>query len=519
MNKTIKINISGILFQIEENAFEMLRDYLQAINNRFKNLPDGNETIDDIESRIAEIFQSQKGMAGMISKENVMAMIEIIGKPEEFSEHEYSEPEPKYTSQRRRMYRNRDDSLISGVAGGIGAYLNIDPVWIRILFILFTLFYGVGLLVYIALMIALPAAVTDDQKRELHGDFYYSASSRNKSSDNRRFTASSDPGAGNNGINRVGHVFNEIFWAIGKCFVIFFRIILILIGVVFVIAGFTSLLSFIMIFFFKYPGFLPLNNSISNIFYLPDFLNYFLTPSLTPWVIVLISVTVVLPLLAIIYWGIKMIFQFRAKDGILSLVFLLLWIASLVMLSMIFFSQGLSFAENGRALENVTIPNPSDTLYLKVDNKMSSLQFDREISIPGENYLLGMNKTTNELFIQPEIKIEKSEDGMAYIKIIKYSRGRTRGEALQKAENLVYNYRISNDTVYFDEYFKVPSGNKYSGAGISIYIMLPEGKIVYLEQEASGYLFHYVGNYTWDRDNKYRVMDEEGGLSSTQKFR
>ena len=66
MDKTININLGGILFQIDEEAFRKLRDYLQSINNRFGNSQGGNETIEDIELRIAEIFQSQKGLAGVI---------------------------------------------------------------------------------------------------------------------------------------------------------------------------------------------------------------------------------------------------------------------------------------------------------------------------------------------------------------------------------------------------------------------------------------------------------------------
>ena len=75
MDKTININIAGTLFQIDDEAFRILRDYLQAINNRFRNVQGGHETVEDIESRIAEIFQSQKGLAGVITKENVEAMI------------------------------------------------------------------------------------------------------------------------------------------------------------------------------------------------------------------------------------------------------------------------------------------------------------------------------------------------------------------------------------------------------------------------------------------------------------
>jgi hypothetical protein len=84
MDKTIKINLGGTLFQIDEEAYKTLRRYLQDIDDRLKNTPGGAETIEDIESRIAEIFQSQGGTAGVISGDNVEAMISIIGKPEDF---------------------------------------------------------------------------------------------------------------------------------------------------------------------------------------------------------------------------------------------------------------------------------------------------------------------------------------------------------------------------------------------------------------------------------------------------
>jgi phage shock protein C len=126
MDKTININIAGTLFQIDDEAYRILRDYLQAVNNRFRNVQGGHETIEDIESRIAEILMSQNGLAGTVSKLNVESMISIIGKPEDFGGNESETEAPVYTTTKKRMYRNPDDSIISGVCGGIGAYLNTD---------------------------------------------------------------------------------------------------------------------------------------------------------------------------------------------------------------------------------------------------------------------------------------------------------------------------------------------------------------------------------------------------------
>ena len=96
MDKTININTAGTLFQIDDEAYRILQDYLQALNNRFRNVEGGHETVDEIESRIAEIFQSQKGLTGVVSKENVQAMISILGKPEDFDPNEPETIHPVY---------------------------------------------------------------------------------------------------------------------------------------------------------------------------------------------------------------------------------------------------------------------------------------------------------------------------------------------------------------------------------------------------------------------------------------
>jgi phage shock protein PspC (stress-responsive transcriptional regulator) len=509
MDKTLKINIAGVVFQIEEDAFEILRNYLQALNSRFKNLPEGNETIEDIESRIAEIFQSQKGLAGIISKDNIEAMISIIGKPEELGGAEEHDTFPFYSARRRKLYRNQDDSIISGVCGGIGAYLNTDSVWIRILFILFTCFFGIGFFVYIALWIALPSAITDNQKRDLYGDYYYAEGGRKKSS----------ASAGHHeGISSVGNAFNEIFSAIGKCIVIFVRIILIIIGVAFVIAGFLTLLSFIVLFFFKYPGLIQSATFNSDVLYLPDYLNYFFTPAVTPWVIVLICMAVALPLLAIIYWGIKMIFQFRAKDGVLSLVILMIWIASLVLLSTVFFSRGLGFAETGRNAESIIMKTRPDTLHISVDHKLSAVRYDREIYIPGENFRLGLNSTTKELYIQSKIDFEKSEDGILKIEVLKSSQGRTKTVATEKAEKLLYNYRVSNDTLYADEYYIVTPEYKWSGSFLRMNIFLPVGQIVAIDQSGENLLRDYGFNDDYSSETALSTWQmTDNGLVPSEK--
>ena len=516
MDKTININLAGTLFQIDEEAFRILRDYLQAINNRFRNVHGGLETIEDIELRIAEIFQSQKGLAGVISKENVETMISIIGKPEDFDQNEVETGTPIYTAHRKRMYRNPDDSIISGVCGGIGAYLNTDPVLFRILFILFTAFFGVGFFVYIALWIALPSANTDTQKREMYGNAYHSARLQNSQSDGTT-TAAPLYNTGYYNNSRVGNALNEIFTAIGKVCYIIIRIFLIVIGAAFVVTGFLAILSFVMIFFFKYPGAFSTDMFDVNLIYFPDFLNYIVNPATAPWIVTLTLIALALPMLALIYWGVRMIFWFKAKDGVFNLVALVVWVMTIAALAMILFNEGISFAETAKSSSQNILSHSPDTLYIKAGNKVSDLKFDKELSLKEEGYNVFINEEKKELYIRPYLKVLSSDD-VARVEVRKRSSGRSETDAMKKTEELLYNYRLNGDTLFLDEYFTIPSGRRWSADNVGINLYLPEGTILKFDR-ASENLFHShndneyeeVTNPTrWESGNRSWVLTEEG---------
>jgi phage shock protein PspC (stress-responsive transcriptional regulator) len=513
MDKTININLGGTLFQIDEEAFRKLRDYLQAINNRLGTLQDGYETIEDIESRIAEIFNSQKGLAGVITIENVNAMISIIGKPEDF---EHGEPEattPVYTSQKRRIYRNPDDSIISGVCGGIGAYLDTDPVLFRILFVVSAMF-GIGLFVYIVLWIALPVARTDSQKREMFGDSYHTARSYSRQHNDYQVTGTPVYTQGYNSSSRIGNAINEIFRAIGRVFYIILRIFLIFTGIVFVLSGFLFILCFVMVFIF---GLFSIDSSGINLINFTDFLNYIVNPAAVPWIIILTSIAFILPMLALIYWGVKMIFWFRARDGVVSLVALVVWVMTIAILAIISFNEGISFAENAKISAQVVLRHSPDTLYVMSDHKIEDLKFDKEFNLPHEEYSVFINDGKRELYIRPFLNLEKSDDKLTTVEVRKSSAGLTEIDAMKKIEGLKYNYSIKGDTLHLDEYFTSPAGRKWAADNVRIDLSIPTGTILKFEN-GPGFMVHssfrnehdeYLES-RWKSGNSLWVMTNEG---------
>jgi phage shock protein PspC (stress-responsive transcriptional regulator) len=498
MDKTININIAGILFQIDEKAYTILRDYLQAINNRFRHVPGGVETVADIESRIAEIFESQKGTAGTISPNNVEAMILIIGKPEDFDNND-AEPETHgYISVRKRMYRNPDDSIISGVCGGIGAYLNTDPVLFRILFAIFTMTFGVGFFLYLALWIALPPANTDSRKREMYGKSYQSVISYKS---NTAGSVTSDAPSYNRGYyntSRIGNAVNEIFRALGRVFYVAMRILLILFGVAFVLTGSLFILSFVMLLVFKYPASISSSSFDMNLIYLSDFLPYVVNPVLVPWIIALTLVILVIPMIALIYWGVKMIFWFRAKDGIFSLVGLVLWVMLIATLAVILFNEGISFAETARTSEQKKFPHTPDILYIKAGNMTSDLKVEKEINFHEEGYNIMINNEGKELYIRPYLKVYNSVNDDARVELRKRSSGRNETDAMKKTKDLIYNCNISGDTLILDEYFTIPSGRKWAADNVGINLYLPVGSVLKLDKPSLRLLHSFISKEYYD---------------------
>ncbi len=183
MKKNISINISGIIFHIEEDGYETLRKYLDSINKYFSSFEDSSEILADIESRIAELFLSKLSEGKqVITGEDVTALITTMGSVSDFKAAEEQESdEPKQQSSRAKsestssnstnssnqqstysppkpFQRDQKRKVLGGVCAGIGNYFNIDAVWVRLFFALFAFAYGITLLVYLVLWIAVPGS-------------------------------------------------------------------------------------------------------------------------------------------------------------------------------------------------------------------------------------------------------------------------------------------------------------------------------------------------------------------------
>jgi len=187
MKKTININLGGHPIIIDEDAFEVLDQYLGRIDRYFSQSEGREEIVHDIETRIAELFQQELKGKRIVSVKEVEQVIEIMGIPEDFggethdsgSEAEHAQSEQgkthkKYSTEgpraSKRLFRDPSDKVLGGVASGLAAYFGIeDPVWIRIAFVFLLFTTGVGLLAYIIMWIIVPKAKTASDRLAMRG--------------------------------------------------------------------------------------------------------------------------------------------------------------------------------------------------------------------------------------------------------------------------------------------------------------------------------------------------------------
>lgn len=182
MKKNISINISGIIFHIEEDGYEKLKLYLESINRYFSSFDDNQEIIADIESRIAEIFLSKLNEGKqVITDKDVESLKTTMGSVKDFQAIEEPELETETestthqskkskatTDGSKKLYRDSERKILGGVAAGLAHYFGIDPLWIRLLLIIVVSGSG-GLLIiaYIIMWVVVPESSELEEDQSL----------------------------------------------------------------------------------------------------------------------------------------------------------------------------------------------------------------------------------------------------------------------------------------------------------------------------------------------------------------
>jgi len=520
MKKSIKINLAGLVFHIDEDAYQKLKEYLHAITEQFKELEEGEEIINDIESRIAEIFQGYiDEHKEVITIGDVETMITIMGKPEEYlNGEEFTEETGKKKTYRyktaKRLYRDPNDAILGGVCGGLGAYFGIDPLWFRLIFIFLTLGYLSGVLIYLILWVVVPRATTHTQKLEMRGE-HITIKNIEKSvkeeyenvKDNLKNVKKSK------GYHRTRSAIHDVVDLIGGVLLAILKIILIIIGVSFILAGFAVLIGFIGIFFFKHSFFIPTLFD-TEIFYFPDFLQMFVDPGNVPLIIVALLLTVCIPLIALIYGGIKLIFRFKANDKIVGLTAFVLWFLSAITLFAFTVVEGVNYTDSARLTSSYPVTGLSgDTLYLELNENYPDMGYPNDFRFEVDEVEIIASRQEDVFYCKPTFDIEMNETGALALDIERRSQGKSRRQAAENARTLMYNWELKDSVLYLDQFFHLPEGVKWRAPEMNLTLKIPEGMVVYISDEMHEIIYDIRNTENvWDFDMTGRmwIMTEEG---------
>ncbi|MGC4039596.1 MAG: PspC domain-containing protein [Flavobacterium sp.] len=477
MNKTVNINIGGLVFHIDEDAYQKLTRYFEAIKRSLSNSSGKDEIMKDIEMRVAELLaEKQKSDKHAINNKDVDEVIGVMGQPEDYrldDEEETKAAEPFYPyTKTKKLYRDKDRGTIAGVCTGLGHYFGIEPVWIKIIFLLLA-FTSFGILAYLILWIAMPKAITTSEKLEMTGEPVTISNIEKKvreefDSVSNKFKNADYDKMGNdvkNGANRVAgglgdallNVFKVFAKVLGAIIVVFSSIALLLVCFV----------SIFMIFSSSMP-----DNYILNHISTPIGLE---TPIWAQGVLFLLAAGI--PLFFFLWLGLKLLVtNLRPIGNIIRFSLLGIWIIAVGILISLGINEATQIAYDGKDVKKETINiAPTDTLLIKFQNN----DFYSKDRYHHTDFRLTQDENNKDVIYSNNIALQvmPTEAKLPYIQIERLAAGKTSFDARSRAEKIKYGYKIERNQLILDNYLITDVANKFRGQRVEIYLYLPKGTL------------------------------------------
>ncbi len=474
MNKTVNINIGGLFFHIDEDAFQKLSRYFEAIKRSLSNSSGKDEIMKDIEMRVAELLTDrQKSDKHVINTKDVDEVITVMGQPEDYRIDDDTETtSPGYTSStRKKLYRDKEKGLIGGVCTGLSHYFGIDAVWIKIIFILLIWAGGTGIIAYLVLWIATPEAITTSEKLEMTGEPVTISNIEKKvreefESVSHKFKNADYDKLGNQikgNAERVGSSLGDVLI---KIFGVFAKVL----GAFIMVIGAFALLgivvaSIVMMFSSSLPSITILNHINTPI--------GLETPIWLQGLLFLLAFGI--PFFFIMILGLKLLVtNLKSIGNVAKFSLLALWIIAVGILVSLGINEATQIAFNGKTVKKELIDiKPIDTLEVKfVNNDFFSKNIEDH-----EDFVFTQDSTKHEVIYSNNIhfEVKATDKAQPYLQIEKSAKGKSYNEANARAEKIKYGYKIVGNQIILDNYLLTEIASKYRDQHVELFLYLPKG--------------------------------------------
>ncbi len=469
MKKVVKVNIGNLAFTLNEDAFEILNRYLDDLKRHYNSKPGGEEVVEGIEERIAELFAERAGADNIISAETTSEVIAILGRPDDIDEESKesstaSSAQPSINYIPKRLFRNPDNRVIGGVCGGLAAYFNIDAVIIRLIYVVLTLGFFVitpfhsslafMTFLYIVLWIVIPEAKTVEQRCAMYGespDIHHIH--RRVMEDSSKASRSYRRGqSANSGL------LSDILGAVGVA-----------IGVILTIVGFSGIIA-LSVFFLGlevFDGLFPVN--------IIDFISLDSIGSI--WIKICGLCVLFIPFIGMLMGGIQLVFRLKRSRFRPGLILAIVWWVAFFALLTLGTVSSRGYWEDYTTEQSNPLKFNGDTLYIRYESakQMPAKRTLFEADLSSSTLFWYDNSSADKGFVVfPQVKlIRQSDEDTLKLKTKVHTFGRTRTEAMMKGEKSLPAYELKDSLlIIHDDFYS--KKNKWDGTYKEVRLYIPD---------------------------------------------
>jgi len=482
MKKTVNINLAGTFFHIDEDAFAKLSRYLEAVKKSISDPVGGDEIIQDIEARIAELFSERLEInTQVISTRELDAIIKIMGQPEDYIMDEDATQTNSATGNQtkgettsnKQLFRDSDNKFIAGVCSGLSHYLGLEVIWVRLFWIFLSFVTtGFGVIAYLLFWILVPGAQTTSEKLKMTGEpinisniekkfneGYQKVSQNIKNVDYDKYEEKIKKGSASF-FDSLSAILSTVF----KIGIKFF-------GLLIVIAGLLGLIS-ILIGMTVFGTFGIYDTGVTGM----DIYQLIETTNTPIWIVTLIITLIAgIPLLLLFILGLKIMFPNIKSIGTpVKITLTILWIAAISILVILGARQAIDRAfENNFSTQTPLSINMQTPLKLSMyNNDTYSFEAYRRSGLE-----IKPDANGNKVLYSSDIRliVRSTDEKVGKIVLNKIASGKDYKQAKARAQAIDFNYNFNKNTneLILDGYFLTDITNKYRDQQIEVILYLP----------------------------------------------
>ena len=529
MNKTVNINLGGILFHIDEDAYQKLNRYFEAIKRSLTNSSGQDEIIKDIEIRVSELLtEKQRSEKHVVGMKDVDEVILVMGQPEDYiidDEGTASTTSTGFktsTGKTKKLYRDRENGVVGGVLSGLGYYFGVEVVWLRLALLALVFFGGTGVVLYIILWIAMPEAITTSEKLEMKGEPVnleniekkvraefenvhdkLKNSSEKLGEDAKNFNAKYG--------NKINYQAKNLGSSLGDFIITMLGLFAKFIGGIIVIIAASMLIAlFISMFTFGSTEFL----------HVPwlDYFNSFNYGNTSIFLIgLLFFFAIGIPFFFLLILGLKIIItNMKSIGNIAKYTLLAVWLIAVGILISLGIRQAQEVAFDSKTIQKQQINMlASDTL--KISFKPNTY-YSNHITSKG-NMSIVEDSLSQKMIYSDAISFEilPTDARLPYVQIEKRANGKSSIDAKQKAEKINYNFKIIGNNLILDDYFLTNLENKFRDQEVQIFLYLPKETLFKTDENVKEFdesnndffnLHHSSSSYIYKvKENKVKCLN------------